>query len=73
MGVVPKRADLLGPKAVHMALAGQDGILGDACDPVLGVWHVDSVPVDRHAPLDVLVGQCDLHELALTHAKLRSR
>ena len=70
--VVPERADLLRAEAVHVALAGQDGILGHACDPVLGVRHVDAVPVDRHALLDVLVDQRHLDEVALAHAQLRS-
>ncbi len=72
MGVVPERADLLGSKAVDVALAGQDGVLRDACDTVLGIRHVDSVPVDGHALLDVGVRELDLDEVALLHAELRA-
>ena len=70
--VVPERSDLLGSEAVDVALTRQDCVLRDACDPVLRVRHVDSVPVDRDALLDVLVDERHLDEVPLAHAELRA-
>ena len=68
--VVPERPDLLRAKAVDVTLAGRDGVLRHACDAVLGVRHVDAVPVDRHALCDVRVREGHLDEVALRHPEL---
>ena len=47
-----------------MVLAGTDGVLRHARDPVLGVRHVDAVPVQGDAVRDVLVVQTHLDEVA---------
>ena len=69
--VVPERSELLRAEAVRVALAGQDGVLRDAGHAVLGVRHVDAVPVDRDAVVDVFVPEDDLDEVALPDAELR--
>ena len=68
--VVPERPDLLCAESVRVARAGQDGVLRDAGHAVLGVRHVDAVPVDRDAVLDVVVPEDDLHEISLRDSKL---
>ena len=47
--VVPERPGPLGAEAVDVAAARQHRVLGHARDAVLGVRHVDAVPVDRDA------------------------
>ena len=71
--VVPERPDLLCAESVRVARPGQDGVLRDAGHAVLGVRHVDAVPVDRDAVLDVFVPKHDLHEVSLPDPKLRPR
>jgi hypothetical protein len=71
VGVVPERAGVLGEEAVDVVLAGAHRVLGDPGDAVLGVRHVDPVPVQGHPVGDVDVGQRDLHEVALVHLERR--
>ena len=68
--VVPEGADLLGAEAVDVAPPGQHCVLGDARHAVLRIRHVDAVPVDGDAVLDVAVPQCHLDEIALPHTQL---
>jgi len=63
--VVPVGSDLIGYEAVDKSLTRCDGVLGDPRDAVHRSGHVDSVPVQGHPVLDVLVQQPDLDELAL--------
>ena len=71
--VVPERAGLVRAKSVRVALARHDGVLGHAGDAVFRVRHVDPVPVDRDAVLDILVAKGDLDEVAAVHPQLRAR
>ena len=68
--MVPEGADLLGAEAVDVAPPGQHRVLGDARHAVLRIRHVDAVPVDGDAVLDVAVPQCHLDEIALPHTQL---
>ena len=65
VGVVPVAPRLPGHEPVGVLLARPHGVLGDAGDTVLGVRHVDAVPVQRDPVGDVVVGQPHLEELAL--------
>ena len=71
--VVPERSYLLDPESVRVALAGEDSVLRDAGDPILGVRDVHAVPVDRHPFLDILVLEHHFDVVALSHTKLRPR
>ena len=53
--VVPVRSGLRDPEAVDVRAARPHGVLRHARDAVLGIRHVDAVPVDRHAFVDVAV------------------
>ena len=70
MAVVPERADLLGAEPVDVPLARENGVLRHASDAVLGVRHVDAVPVNRHALVDVLVHDGHLDQFTLVYAQL---
>ena len=70
MRVVPERPRLPDPESVDVVTADRDGVLRHAGDPVLGIGHVDPVPVDRDSFLDVLVPQVDLDEVAGVNAQL---
>ena len=65
MRVIPVRSHLVGDEAVDERLARRDGVLRDARDAVVACRHVVAVPVERHAVLDVAIGQGDLDQLAL--------
>ncbi len=67
VAVVPERADLLRAEPVGVALAGRDGVLSDAGDTILCIRHVDAVPVDRYALIDVLVSEDHLDEIPLLY------
>ena len=71
--VVPVGAGVLGDEPVDVPAAGPDGVLGDPRDAVLGVGHVDPVPVQRHPVGHVDVGQRDLHQIALVRHDRRPR
>jgi hypothetical protein len=70
--VVPERPELVGAKAVDVALTRHDGVLRHSGDAVFRVRHVHAVPVDRDAFVDVLVDQGRLDKVALADADLRA-
>ena len=57
VGVVPERPDLVGDEAVRVLAALFDRVLGDPGHAVLGIRHVDAVPVQGDAVLDGGVAQ----------------
>jgi hypothetical protein len=63
--VVPVRAGILGDEAVDVLTALLDGVLRDPGHAVLGVGHVDAVPVQGRAVGDRLVDERDLDQVAL--------
>jgi hypothetical protein len=65
VGVVPVRAGVLGEEAVHVPLPELHRVLRDPGDAVLGVGHVDPVPVQGHPVGHVDVGEDDLHQVTL--------
>ena len=62
--VVPVGAGIRSHPAIGVLLPDPHGILGHSRDPVLGIRHVDPVPVQRHPSADGLVAQPHLDELA---------
>ena len=73
VGVVPERPGVRRDPAVDVVLTGLDRVLGHPGDAVLGVGHVDPVPVQGDAVLHVLVVQAHLDELADSRLDERSR
>jgi hypothetical protein len=69
VGVVPKGARLFRAEAVGVALAGLDGVLGEAGNTVLGIGDIYAVPVDRNSRLDVFVDEDHLDQVALPSAQ----
>ena len=68
VGVVPERPDLVGDEPVGVLAALGHGVLGHPGDAVLGIRHVDAVPVQGDAVLDGGVAQ-----VAPRRARPRSR
>ena len=73
VGVVPERPDLVGDEPVGVLAALGHRVLGHPGDAVLGIRHVDAVPVQGDAVLDRGVAQVHLDELALGRGDGRAR
>ncbi len=64
VGVVPEAPGLVGDEAVGVRPPAVDCVLGDARDAVLGVGHVEAVPVQGDPGRDVRVAQPHLDQLS---------
>jgi hypothetical protein len=71
--VVPVGPGVRGDEPVDVLPTDRHGVLGDAGDAVLGVGHVDAVPVQRDPVRDGPVDQRHLDQLSLPRADHRAR